>query len=91
MGSTWYRSSAVDHQSGRVDGGEAFVPHHLDREVLAGILSIVRDTTLSQYVVGFSPDAAAKPKKHSLAVALTSKSKGKLVGGAKNGVTYLHL
>jgi hypothetical protein len=38
--------------------------------------------------VGFSPDAAAKAKKHSLAVALSSKSKGKLIGGEKNGVTY---
>jgi len=73
---------------GGMTGGESFVPHHLDRETLAGILGLVRDTTLSQYLVGFAPDAAAKPKKHSLTVALSSKSKGKLIGGEKNGVIY---
>jgi hypothetical protein len=75
-------------KAGELTGGEAFVPHHLDREALAGILGQVRDTALSQYVVGFSPDAGAKPKKHSLAVALSSKSKGKLVGGDRDGVIY---
>ncbi len=69
-------------------GGKSFVPHDLNRDALAGILGLVRDTTLSEYVVGFSPDPASKPKKHSLAVALTSKSKGKLTGGERNGVTY---
>ena len=73
---------------GEVTGGEAFVPPHLDREALAGILGLVRDTALSQYVVGFSPDAVQTPKKHSLAVVLSSKSKGKLVGGVKDGVAY---
>ena len=73
---------------GELTGGEAFVPRHLDREALAGILGSLRDTLLSQYVVGFVPDAAPKPKKHSLAVALSSKSTGKLVGGEKNGVAY---
>jgi hypothetical protein len=40
---------------GEKAGGESFVPQHLNREALAGILGLVRDTTLSQYVVGFSP------------------------------------
>jgi hypothetical protein len=74
--------------TGELTGGQKFVPQHLNRETLAGILGLVRDTTLSQYVVGFIPDAAAKAKKHSLAVALILKSKGKLVGGEKNGVMY---
>jgi len=92
MSSTWYKGLLPwITKAGEMTGGESFVPHHLDREALAGILGLVRDTTLSQYVVGFSPDAAkppSKPKKHSLSVALSSKSKGKLVGGEKNGVTY---
>ena len=69
-------------------GGQKFVPQHLNREMLAGILGLVRDTALSEYVVGFSPEAAAKPKKHSLEVNLSSKSKGKLVGGERDGVVY---
>lgn len=73
---------------GELTGGQTFVPHQLDRETLARILTVTRDAGLSQYVVGFSPDGAAKPKKHSLAVTLSSKSRGKLVGGEKDGVTY---
>lgn len=93
MSSTWYTGLLPWINSvGEKTGGESFVPRRLDREALAEILGLVRDTTLSQYVVGFSPDAAAKPpskpKKHSLAVALSSKSKGKLIGGEKYGVMY---
>jgi len=77
---------------GEKTGGSAFIPPHLDRDALAGILGLVRDTTLSRYVVGFAPTAAAEPasksKKHSLEVTLAAKSKGKLVGGARDGVTY---
>jgi hypothetical protein len=73
---------------GEMTGGESFVPQRLNRETMASILGQVRDTVLSQYMVGFSPDAAAKPKKHSLAVTLSSKSKGKLVGGERNDVRY---
>lgn len=69
-------------------GGEKFVPRRLNRETLAGILALVRDTTVSQYVVGFIPDAVAKARKHSLVVAISSKSTGKLIGGEKNGVIY---
>jgi hypothetical protein len=64
----------------------------LDQTILIGaeaaILAVSRDRVVSQYVVGFSPDAAPKPKKHSLAVTLTSKSAGKVIGGQKNGVEY---
>jgi len=89
MSSTWYTGLLPwINNVGEKTGGESFVPRHLGREAMAGILGLVRDTTLSQYVVGFSPDGAAKPKKHSLAVALGSKSKGKLVGGDKYGVMY---
>jgi VWFA-related protein len=88
-GAPWYKGLLPwITKAGEKTGGEAYVPQHLNRETLAGLLGLVRDTTLSQYVVGFSPDAAAKPKKHSLAVALSSKSKGKLVGGEKTGVVY---
>ena len=88
-GAPWYKGLLPwITKAGEKTGGEAYVPQHLNRETLAGLLGLVRDTTLSQYVVGFSPDAAAKPKKHSLAVTLISKSKGKLVGGEKNGVMY---
>lgn len=89
LGATWYKGFLPwITKAGELTGGETFVPHHLDRQTLAEILDIFRDKTLSQYVVGFAPDAAAKPKRHSLAVALTSKSRGKLVGGEKNGLTY---
>jgi hypothetical protein len=86
---TWYKGFLpLITEAGEMTGGQTFVPHQLDRETLARILSVKRDAGLSQYVVGFSPDAASKPKKHSLAVTLTSKSRGKLVGGEKNGVMY---
>jgi len=88
MGSTAYKVLPWFTSTGEKSGGEALIPPRLDRETFAGILGLVRDATLSQYIVGFSPDAAAKPKKHSLAVTLSSKSKGKLVGGEKNGVVY---
>ena len=69
-------------------GGQDFVPQRLDRNALAYILSTQRDRSLSEYVVGFIPDPAPKPKKHSLDVKLASKSTGKMVGGKKDGVTY---
>ena len=75
-------------KAGEMTGGESFVPHRLDRGAMAGILGQARDTALSQYVVGFSPDGAAQPKKHSLAVALSAKSKGKVTGGERDGVVY---
>ncbi len=85
----WYKGFLPPiTQAGEMTGGQTFVPHQLDRETLARILSVTRDTGLSQYVVGFSPDPAEKTKKHSLSVALTSKSKGKVVGGEKSGVKY---
>lgn len=87
-----YRNLNWFTSMGEQTGGSAFIPPHLDRDALSGILGLVRDTLQSQYVVGFVPDAAAKSapksKKHSLAVALTSKSKGKIVGGEMNGLTY---
>jgi hypothetical protein len=73
---------------GEETGGKVFVPPYLNRQALAAILGLARDTMLSEYVVGFSPDAALTPKKHSLAVKLSAKSKGKLIGGEKNGVMY---
>jgi len=86
---TWYKGFLPwSTRAGELTGGQTFVPHQLDRETLARILSVERDAGLSQHVVGFSPDAAAKPKKHTLSVALTSKSTGKLVGGEKDGVMY---
>jgi hypothetical protein len=89
MSSTWFAGTLPWFNNvGKMTGGQSFVPQHLNREALAEILALVRDTTLSQYVVGFVPDAAAKQKKHSLTVALSSKSKGKLIGGEKNGVAY---
>jgi hypothetical protein len=90
---TWYKGFLPPiTRAGEQTGGQTFVPHQLDRETLARILSVARDSELSQYVVGFAPDIASeptsRPKKHSLAVTLTSKSKGKLVGGEKVGVVY---
>lgn len=86
---TWYKGFLPSiTKAGELTGGQTFVPHQLDRETLARILSVERDTGLSQYVVGFSPNPAEKQKKHSLAVTLMSKSKGKVVGGEKIGVTY---
>ncbi len=88
VGNTGYQNLPWFAAVGARTGGEVFVPHQLDREALAAILKIARDVTLSQYVVGFTPDSAQKPKKHSLGVALTSKSSGRIVGGEKNGILY---
>jgi hypothetical protein len=86
--STAYKDLPWFAATGERTGGELFVPQRLDREALAGILASSRDRTISQYVVGFSPDAVPKSKKHSLTVALTTKSAGKVVGGERNGVEY---
>ena len=84
----WVMHSRLTLNPQHFAGGEAFIPPRLNRETMAHILGLVRDTAVTQYVVGFSPDAGAKPKKHSVEVALSSKSKGKLVGGKRDGVTY---
>jgi hypothetical protein len=89
VSSTWYTGLLPwINNLGKMTEGQSFVPRLLDRDTMAAILGLVRDTTLSQYVVGFSPDATPKPRKHSLAVVLSSKSQGKLISGEKNGVTY---
>ena len=51
------------NKAGDMTGGRSFVPHDLDRETMAGILGLVRDTALSQYLVGFSPESAARSRK----------------------------
>ncbi len=75
-------------KEGDQTGGQTFVPHTLDRDALVDILSVARDTALSQYAVGFVPNTVAAPKKHNLSVALASRSKGKIIGGEKEGVIY---
>lgn len=87
-GGVAYRNLPWFTSVGRMTGGEAFVPPRLDRDALAAILELARDRTASQYVLGFVPDAAPKPKKHSLTVRLTSKSAGKVISGEKDGVEY---
>ncbi len=85
---TWYHNLPWVASVGEMTGGELFVPDHMDRKALAAILALARDRIASQYVVGFTPEASLKPKKHSLGVKLRSKSAGKLIGGERSGVTY---
>jgi hypothetical protein len=54
--------------------------------VVSSILKLIRNESLSQYVVGFVPPAPGRQKKHSLEIRLQSKSSGKLRGGKKTAV-----
>jgi hypothetical protein len=86
--STRWVSAPVSGELGPMTGGETLIPEHLNRDALANILLRIRDTTLSKYLVGFVPEASAKPGKHRLEVELKSKTAGKVVGGERDGVVY---
>jgi len=88
-GSTRYGHPPVlIHSIGDMSGAESFIPEHLNRGALANILVRVRNTLLSQYFVGFVPEASGKLRNHALKVELKSKSVGKLIGGERYGVVY---
>jgi len=71
---------------GALTGGRGFYPYSIDEGVVSSILKLIRNESLSQYVVGFVPPAPGRQKKHSLEIRLQSKSSGKLRGGKKTAV-----
>jgi hypothetical protein len=51
------------------------------------ILNVIRDKSLSQYIVGFAPPAASGgQREHKLEIRLKAKGAGKLVGGKRAAV-----
>ena len=80
---------AIGRRSGRnVTGGEVSSLIPVTRDALTGVLQRIRNRALTKYLVGFIPDAAAKPGKHNLEIRLKSKDAGKIVGGEREGVVY---
>jgi hypothetical protein len=71
---------------GALTGGRGFYPYSIDEGVVSSILKLIRNESLSQYVVGFVPPAPGRRKKHNLEIRLQSKSSGKLRGGKKTAV-----
>jgi hypothetical protein len=71
---------------GPLTGGEAIFPSEMNRAALNDILGVIRDKSLSQYVVGFVPASSARPRKHDLKIRIQAKEGGKLVGGERTAV-----
>lgn len=71
---------------GSLTGGEAIFPSEMNRAALNDILGVIRDKSLSQYVVGFVPASSARPRKHNLKIRIQAKEGGKLRGGERTAV-----
>jgi hypothetical protein len=68
---------------GKLTGGRAFYPGGMDEKLVSDILVVVRNEGLFQYVVGFAPEPAGRPRNHTLEVKLKSKASGELRGGKR--------
>ncbi len=86
----WYSGDTIPMNRfgsvGPLTGAESLYPSQVDVSVVDNILNVIRDKSLSQYVVGFAPASSVQQRKHSLEVKLKSKSVGKLTGGKRTGV-----
>ena len=71
---------------GPLTGAEALFPTRLGPGVVESILKVIRDKSLSQYVVGFMPSSSGQQKNHSLEIKLKSKSAGSVRGGKRTAV-----
>jgi len=87
-GQTRFVNAPLTGEIGRMTGGQLVVMEHLDRDGLAQMLTGIRNKVVSGYQVGFAPEKSGKARKHDLEVKMTSKNKGKLVGGRRNDVVY---
>ncbi len=69
---------------GAMTGGRSMEYSQIDAARLASILDGVKSDALSQYIVGFVPQAAeGKARSHKLEVKLVAKGAGKLEGGKR--------
>ncbi len=87
-GQTRFVNAPLTGEIGRMTGGQLFVIERLGLDDLVRILTGVRNKAISGYQIGFVPDKSGKPRKHDLEVKMTSKDKGKLVGGRRGEVIY---
>ena len=71
---------------GPLTGGDAIFPSVMNAAALNDILGVIRDKSLSQYVVGFAPASPKRPRKHDLKIRIQAKEGGKLVGGERTAV-----
>jgi hypothetical protein len=71
---------------GAASGGRSFSPSALDAGIVRQILEAVRNEGFSQYVVGFTPEAASGEHRHKLEVRLKTKSKGQMINGRRETV-----
>lgn len=86
----WFIKDTIPMQRfasvGWLTGVESLYPSRLDVSVVDNILNVIRDKSLSQYVVGFAPPSSGQQKKRSLEIRLKSKTTGKLAGGKRSAV-----
>lgn len=73
-------------QLGPLTGGEAIFPSEMNGAALNDILGVIRDKSLSQYIVGFVPASSARTRKHDLKIRIQAREGGKLVGGQRTAV-----
>jgi VWFA-related protein len=75
----------VDFASlGELTGGRSFDPPMMNSDMLRRIIGAMVGSVLTEYVVGFTPEASDHPARHKLAVKLVSKDAGKLMGGTRS-------
>lgn len=87
-GQTRFVNAPLTGEIGRMTGGQLFVIEHLERDDFVQILTAIRNKAIFGYQIGFVPDKSGKPRKHELEVKMTSKDKGKLLGGRRSEVIY---
>lgn len=71
---------------GPMTGGETLFPSRISAAVITDILGVIRDKSLSQYIVGFVPPASGKARKHRLKIGIKPGEGSKLRGGERTAV-----
>jgi hypothetical protein len=71
---------------GPLTGGAALFPSQINAAAITDILGVIRDKSLSQYIVGFVPQSSDRPRSHRLKIGIKAAADGKLVGGERTAV-----
>ncbi len=70
---------------GPLTGGAAIFPSRINAAAINDILGVIRDKSLSQYIVGFAPPPSGRQRKHRLKIRVKAEA-GKLLGGERTAV-----
>jgi hypothetical protein len=68
---------------GRLTGGGAFDPPAMSAGILKQFVAGLAARVQTEYVLGFTPEASASPRRHKVEVRLRDKSLGQIVGGKR--------